>query len=212
MYIQGIKNVTFLLCSAVLLLASCTETHDLVEVKDEEGNLLERFQVLKETYVKDGTYEAFYPSGAVLEEATYQNDTLQGTRTLYYENGQAQVVEEYDKGLFVGTFTAYHENGEVELRGSYEDNAMEGEWQAFYDNGQLKEVVQFTNNQENGPFIEYYANGNLKTEGNYLNGDTEDGLLKEYNEEGVLIRKALCENGICRTTWTLESGDVPLSE
>ena len=59
----------------------------------------------------------------------------------------------------------------------------------------------FVNNDENGPFREYYKNGNIKAEGTYINGPNEQGELKEYNEDGELIKIMSCTNGICNTIW-----------
>ncbi|MCB0703752.1 MAG: toxin-antitoxin system YwqK family antitoxin [Saprospiraceae bacterium] len=196
------------LCFFGLLFFACNEPLDEVEVKDDSGQVIERFTVLKGTFTRDGRYQAFYPSGELMEEAYYANDTLNGLRRMFYENGTVQIEEHYEMGKFIGSFKAYHANGKLELAGEYINNAMEGEWRGYYDNGQLREVVLFSGNQENGPFVEYYDNGNVKAEGTYLNGDTEQGLLQEYNEEGVLVRKAECDNGACKTIWTLESGDV----
>lgn len=193
-----------LLVLGITFIAACGPKLDEVEVQDDHGNVLERFTWNPENYAKQGRYQAFYPSGELLEESNYESDTLDGLRTLYYQNGNPQYQENYQMGQFHGTFKAFHENGAVELQGEYIDNAMQGEWKGYYDNGQLREVVLFEDNQENGPFVEYHANGNLKAEGTYKEGDTEHGILKEYNEEGVLVRKAECDMGICRTVWRLE--------
>ncbi len=202
----------FLLLSLFLFLVACqNDSLDLVEVKDDSDNLLERYTWRKDTYAKQGKYEAFYPSGQPFEVSNYENDTLNGVRTVYFENGNIQLEEPYKMGKFVGVFKAYHDNGELELTGEFVDNAMQGLWKGYYDNGQLKEEVLFVDNQENGPFIEYHENGNLKAKGTYLNGDTEHGLLQEYNDAGVLIREANCEMGICRTTWRLEEEEIQQS-
>ena len=81
---------------------------------------------------------------------------------------------------------------------------MEGEWKRYYKNKQTREVVLFKNNDENGPFVEYYENGQLKAEGTYKGGDNEDGELKLYDENGVLIKIADCVMGRCKTRWKKE--------
>ena len=78
---------------------------------------------------------------------------------------------------------------------------MDGVWKRYYDTGELREEVNFVNNDENGPFREYYKNGNIKAEGTYINGPNEQGELKEYNEDGELIKIMSCTNGICNTIW-----------
>jgi len=49
--------------------------------------------------------------------------------------------------------------------------------------------------------VEYHPNGSLKAEGQYLNGDFEQGELKLYDETGRLVRIMDCEQGVCRTRW-----------
>lgn len=81
---------------------------------------------------------------------------------------------------------------------------MDSIWVRYYETGQIKEEVTFRDNDENGPFTEYYANGNLKAEGFFKDGDNEHGLLKLYDEEGVLVKTMDCKNGICKTIWKKE--------
>ena len=70
------------------------------------------------------------------------------------------------------------------------------------------EQVTFVNNTENGPFQEFYPSGQVKVEGEYLNGDNEHGVLKFYNEDGVLTKTMDCNQGMCKTTWKLEESDI----
>ena len=86
---------------------------------------------------------------------------------------------------------------------------MQGLIKSYYPEGPLKEEVTMVDNEENGPFTEYYKDGTKEWEGTYLNGDNEFGLLKHYNDKGVLIKKMMCDSlAICSTIWTLEGGDV----
>lgn len=172
-------------------------------MKDEYG-YTERFTRRKSDFARQGVLRRYDPEGKLVEEVNYESDTLQGLRILYYSEGDTQTVETYDRGLFEGPWRTYYENGVLKQEGLYAGNQMTGEWRRYYQNGQLMEVVTFSGNAENGPFVEYYPNGKLKAEGAYLDGDYEHGLLKEYNEEGLLVRKAQCENGICRTIWRAE--------
>ena len=184
-----------------IFLFSCGGDLEKIEVKNDDGKVVEVYTRKKVDYAKEGIYEKYADDGVLLEKATYSNDTLNGERLLYFENGNPQYIENYKAGQFEGPYKAYHDNGALKLEGMYVNNAMEGEWKAYYENGQLKEVVQFEANQENGPFIEYYENGKLKAKGSYLEGDHEHGELELYDESGELTRKMQCDKGICRTTW-----------
>ena len=154
---------------------------------------------------RQGSYQRVNPQGVIVEEAFFSNDTLHRQRVLYYPNGDTLTVEHYQNGSFEGPFRQYYENGTLQLQGQFAESKAAGEWRQYYDSGELMEIVTFQDNLENGPFVEYYRNGNLKAEGAYLNGDNEQGPLNLYDENGTLIRKMNCEEGICRTIWSSES-------
>lgn len=191
------------LALAILVLVSCKKKTETVETTDEAGNKI-RYERRLNDYAKEGSFLKFDPNGKKLEEAHYTNDTLDGLRILYSETGDTQIVESYKKGAFNGEYRVFHENGKLKLVGIYNNNQMTGKWQGYYDNGALKEEVLFVDNQENGPFIEYHPNGKLKAEGNYLNGDFEQGELKLYDEAGNLYRRMECDKGVCKTVWQAE--------
>ncbi len=186
-----------------LALGSCKPKTETIETKDELGNTIRYERRLKD-YAKEGLFVKLDSRGNKLEEAHYQNDTLDGWRILYSETGDSSVAEFYKNGVFDGAYRVFHENGKLKLLGQYKNNQMVGVWKGYYDNGALKEEVTFKDNLENGPFVEYHPNGNLKAEGNYRDGDFEQGELKLYDEAGELIRRMECDKGVCRTMWKKE--------
>ena len=200
-------RLSALICLIGFLL-SCGQPYDVVEVLDDEGILVERYQRIKKSGAKTGPYQKFGDEGKIVEAGVYKNGALHGARTIYYDENRVKLVETYRKGAFEGPYKYYHENGQVEIEGEYIDGVMAGDWKMYYESGQLLEVVKFVNNEEHGPFTEYHENGKLKTEGHYKNGDNEDGLLKLYNESGELYKKMECDSGKCQTIWTLESSEV----
>lgn len=198
-----------LLFPFILFVVGCTT--DVISKKplavvDKMNDLgyREVFQQEKGSGMKQGKYQKYASDGVLIEEAFFVSDTLDGARILYYPSGDTLLIETYRMGSFHGVFKAFYESGGLELVGAYVDNAMAGEWRKYYKSGNLMEVVTFADNEENGPFTEYYENGNLKASGNYLNGDREHGLLFLYDEEGVLIRKMDCDQGLCKTIWKTE--------
>lgn len=193
------KNLLLLL--TVILMIACKGKLEVVENKDENGNLIELYNRSTEDFSKQGAYIKYAPAGNAIEEAHYINDTLHGKRVLYFDNGKPQIVENYVMGEFVGLYQAYYSNGQLELSGKYANGAMEGIWERYYESGEIMERVPFKKNQENGPFKEYYRNGKLKAEGAYLEGDKEHGELKLYSKDGRLEREMMCDRGVCKTTW-----------
>ncbi|MEM8525578.1 MAG: toxin-antitoxin system YwqK family antitoxin [Bacteroidota bacterium] len=198
-------RITLFAIFTLSLAANCGGLELVVE-KNEEGVIIEEYTVKPKSQEREGLYKSFDSNGRLIEEATYLNGKLNGERRVYYESGEVESIETYEADTYQGRFLSFYENGKVQLQGDYVNNNMEGEWKGYYKNGRLKEVVQFERNNENGPFIEYHDNGNLKAKGNYLNGDNEHGALELYDESGSLERKMECENGHCRTTWTVEKG------
>lgn len=176
---------------------------EVVEQVDDYG-YTERFQRRIADGVREGRYQRIGPAGIVEEEAFYVADTLHGARILFYSSGDTLSIEHYHRGDFEGPYRQYYENGQLQLAGQYEANKATGKWHQYYDSGELMEIVTFADNVENGPFVEFFRNGNLKAEGSYLDGDNEHGLLKLYDETGMLVRKMECERGVCRTIWRAE--------
>lgn len=202
------KNLHFQRLAAIGLLAFvfpfCKQNSvETAEARDAEGRL-ERYQRRKSDYAKEGLYQRFRADNTLMEEATYQNDTLEGERKYFYPNGKQESVERYHKGVIDGKFQKFYDNGALQVEQTYQNGVLEGLSIAFYPNGAVKEKVMLRNNEEDGAFSEYYETGKLKTEGFYEPGDDgplETGTLKEYDETGQLIRVAECAKGICNTKW-----------
>ncbi len=183
-----------------LFVVSCELQNSFKEVKNEQNQLVEKYQTDKNGK-KNGLYIKFLPSGDTSETAVYQTDKLHGDRKVYGDSKKVEVVEKYKDGKFDGVYQTFYPSGKLKLEGLYVQDIMTGTWKSYYEDGTLKEVATMKDNEENGPFTEYYPNGKKKAEGNYQNGTKEHGLLLLYNEEGTLVKKMNCENGVCHTTW-----------
>lgn len=190
------------------LLWACTGTAlETIDAKDEQGRL-ERYQRRKKDFAKEGLYQKFHPDGKVYHEAHYANDTLHGECKYFRPNGTLESVERYAHGVLDGRYEGYYDNKQLQIEQTYVNGALQGLSTVYYPNGQVKEKVMLHDNEENGPFTEYHENGKIKAEGQYTPGEDgplEQGELKEYDEQGVLIRVANCVNGVCLT----KEGAVP---
>jgi antitoxin component YwqK of YwqJK toxin-antitoxin module len=194
---------------AILSFAACSN-FETIENKDENGKLVEQYTINKQTKKKEGAFLAFYPNGQKREESFYINDSLHGERKFYHENGQLESITTLANGMYEGKYQKFNEQGKLTNEGQYVNNEMSGIWKRWYDTGELQEEVTFAANLENGPFKEYHKNGKLKAEGTYLEGDNEQGELKEYDENGELFKRMYCEFGVCVDAWTKEKGDVAI--
>jgi len=191
-----------------LAIVGCSPTIETIEVKDDDGNIVEKYERRIEDNKRHGLFQMFDENGKIVEMAIYKNDTLDGKRTMFFENGNPQYVENYVNGKFEDEYSSFYENGQVKLTGKYTNGAMNGEWKGYHENGQVKELVLFVENEENGPFVEYHPNGKIAAEGYYLNGDNEHGELKLYDENGELNKKMNCDKGICRTSWKRDTTET----
>ena len=198
------KHYSLLL--AILFCYACHNSN-LVTIKDDAGKIAEKYAV-NEAGTKHGPYES-YINGVLVEKSNYQNDKLHGSRILYHTNGAVEIEENYDNDVIVGSYKTYFHTGVLAQEAMYTNGVMQGILKSYYEDGSLKEEVTMVNNEENGPFKEYHENGKIAWEGQFLNGDNEFGLLKNYDESGVLIKKMMCDSlAICTTIWTLEKGNV----
>lgn len=206
---QKLSNYLFSVSMGIalvaILLASCNSTPvETTEAKNDRGQL-ERWQRRKDTFVKEGLYQRLSPEGALLEEAHYKGDSLEGERKYFFANGNSESVENYRNNKLDGKFRAFYESGQLKIEQDFANGAMTGMSIRYYPNGQVEEKVTMKDNVENGPFSEYYENGKLKTEGVYAPNNEGDGLeegeLKEYDDNGQLIRIADCKSGMCLTRW-----------
>lgn len=188
-------------------MTSCSNI-ETVENKNENGDLLERYERTKDNFEKQGLYTSFHPNGKIYEERHYIGNELHGQSKVYTEEGQLDYIENHVDGQYVGVYQKFHKNGQLSNEGNYVANEMTGIWKRWYEDGTLREEVNFSANNENGPFKEFHSNGQLKIQGMYSNGDNEQGELMVYDENGELIEKKICEFGICGTTWRKEEGDL----
>ncbi|MGK0313974.1 MAG: antitoxin component YwqK of YwqJK toxin-antitoxin module [Saprospiraceae bacterium] len=198
--LKKLIRVSFLLFA--IILSSCGDK--TITTAYETGEKYEEYQYTGDS-LKHGWYKTYSPEGVLTEKSNYINGKLDGERKIFTSDGQLEVIEQYDMDALNGGFKTYHSNGNVKLEGLYTGNVLAGIVKGYYPTGELMEEVMFEENMEQGPFKEYHTNGKLKWEGTYRKGDKEFGLLKEFNEQGELIKKMLCDsNAICTTTWKID--------
>ena len=195
----------------LLIMTSCKDT-SVQKSFDEKGNLIS-----ESSQKEDGTLHGItknYIEKRLFSEENYTDGVLDGNRKIFYANGNVEISEIYKNGILEGNYIAYHTNGQEMLKANYIDGSMQGLVTTFFDDGNIKEEVTFIDGEENGPFKEFYPNGNIKWEGVYVPGidePNEIGEVKNYNEEGTLIRKLQCDTiygyNKCKTIWSIDGTD-----
>ncbi len=183
----------------MIVLQGCK--NKMITTHYDDGTVYEVYGYVGDSIIH-GPYNRYSEKGVLLEKSTYDHGKLTGIRKIYREDGSLEVVEKYNDDVLDGTFQSFYPNGKLKLEGEYIKNVLTGWVKGYYDTGELKEEVWFEDNVENGPFKEYYKNGIVKWEGKYRNGSNEFGLIKEYDKNGMLIRKMMCDsNAVCTTIW-----------
>ncbi len=124
-----------------------------------------------------------------------------------------------NKVAFTGkTFSLYADTGDTaEIRNYCEGNAH-GSWKKFYTDGRLRESREFDGGRKTGFYIAWWQNGNRKLE-YHFDHDEYEGICREWNEHGVLIRemkyakghesgaqKMFYDNGKVRANYVIEDG------
>lgn len=143
------------------------------------------------------------------EKANYLDGVLSGERRIFFADGNVEIIEKYSEGLLTDTLKVFYTEGSIKVKMPYNRGVLEGDVLKYYPNGAIMEKVSFKDNEENGPFEEYYIDGTIHWRGQYLNGPNEYGPLEEYDEQGTLLKKMMCDsNAVCRTIWTIENGDI----
>lgn len=188
------------------------ELIDTIEY-NEDGKLKMMYQIDKHTGAKYGSYKEYdVATSTLLAERNYKNNKLEGVEKIYFPSGQIDGELNYKDGIHDGTFKYYYEDGTLKQQGNYVQGNIEGILNSYYPTGALKEEVTHVDGLTQGIFKEYNENGTIKTEGEYTSKsgqeNLETGLLKIYDENGVLERKMICKEGQCCTIWTIEDGDL----
>lgn len=185
------------------LMVSCADQLETVEDRNEQQNMVEIYSVKNGSDTRHGEYKRTTLDGELLETVTYEDGQRQGEQRIY-ENGELYSIAQFKDDLHHGLYQTFYRGGQINVEGEYVNGVMSGKWKRYYTDGQIMEVVSFKDNEENGPFVEFYPNGNVKAEGEYLDGDNEHGELMLYDINGIMIKKMMCDRGICRTTWVKE--------
>jgi antitoxin component YwqK of YwqJK toxin-antitoxin module len=145
--------------------------------------------------VKDGKYEAFYPTGAKLASGEFRNgDTLglweewylyggkrcertygelgrpRGRTVVWMPNGDTLDIRTYnDVGELDGRFVSFWPDiGEMHRQGEYLNGKPHGVWQSWYRNGRLEHVREYDRGRHVGVWTECGPDGSVASRREYL--------------------------------------------
>ncbi len=163
--------------------------------------------------------EDFYENGKLKFRGGYKNGLPIGIQKEYPSDGAVIIAKEYDEnGVFIGDGTVdendkkqgiwkyYYESGEVKSKGAFKDNLKTGEWIFYYEDGKIEQRGKYNNDKPTGLWTWFYTNGNKWREENLVKG-IEEGMITEYNKDGIEILKGEYIDGERNGIWNFNNGD-----
>jgi antitoxin component YwqK of YwqJK toxin-antitoxin module len=184
--------------------------------KDEykNGKLRYERQIARysdDSFVSDGFYREFYPSGEKFVEGQYKDGHQEGTWRYFHENGQEQREATYKNGQpdgswdvrnadgaviakrgfkngkRDGTWVVYDESGKQPLREEvYSEGKADGVWKVWFPSGQQKTEATLADGQRSGPYREWDEKGNQRADLKFVDGKI-DGTATLWGAEGQKV-------------------------
>lgn len=148
--------------------------HGLRIERNRQGILLAKDEMQAGSIIRK---ETFYPNGAIMSSATYQNNQLHGQRSQFEPSGEPLAIEEYVHGGLNG-LAVYFKNGAKSLEISYMNGAKNGYEIHYIDGKEISQRISWENNLLHGPTY-YYIEGAAHTEWYYENKMVS---AKKYDE------------------------------
>ena len=177
----------------VLLLAGCSWREEKTTVYPN-GQVKVRWQermIGPYRTVKDGTFEAFYPTGAKLTSGEFKNGDSVGVWEEWYLYGGKRFEKTFGaNGKLHGRFVTWMPSGDtVELR-SYNDRGELDGRQVHYwpETGEMRQQGEYTSGVRHGPWQAWYRNGHIMNEREYDHGRSV-GTWIEYGLDGNVASK-----------------------
>ena len=183
-----LTNVVRIVGFGILFITYCilAQNKKLVENRDENGQILERYYVINDTLI-DGEYLLWSDSGHKFVSGYYKKGIADGKWIQYYSTGAKRVEGSFKNGIPDGTWFTYSPNGAKHSKTGVKDGLLHGEWAIWYT-----------------ALSEYHIIFNCGDpyEGT---GHGEEWFLKEPINKKISLLKAngFFNNGIPSGTWTI---------
>lgn len=167
------SSVGATLMVSVVLLSSCTPTHEYPEI---EGESIPRA-------VSDGVVVDVHPNGQTAAECTYVGGFKNGFERQWYVDGTRRSEGAFDSGHRGGLWLTWHSNGQLESEISYVKGRRSGDARAWWANGTLSSQGRYDDDVPNGFWRHWRSDGSVVCEGEYANG-LRTGVWNAWTEDG----------------------------
>lgn len=169
--------------------------------------------------VKQGLAKTFDREGQLIRTVPYENGLEQGFAMEYDKEGTVISLIEYRRGYILsreninrrdgaglkqGKWKFFYPSGSLQLEGTYVNDVRDGYFKEYGPDGKLLSVRKYSQGvaQEDAKEVsrlevrvDYYPDGKPRIVGHYFNG-IPDGVRREYDEEGKLVRGFFFQEGI----------------
>jgi antitoxin component YwqK of YwqJK toxin-antitoxin module len=158
----------------------------------------------------EGVHTAYYAKGNKEIEGAYVNGVRDGSWYYYHQDGSLQLQVLYAQGVFVkdkkenGVFKDYYPDEQLKAEHAYVQGKRNGAFTQWYNNGKWVERTAPADPNLNLPSerVRELIGQSKEREGSYRD-DVLHGTVKEYAENGKLLRELMYENGeLINTTGT----------
>lgn len=142
----------------------------------------------------------YYDNNTPKSETSFTNGIKNGKCTTWYENGNIESISTYINDKLEGIYKKFNINGNLEYECEYIQNVLHGIYITYNYKSLIKSVKNYEYGKLHGTCIVYYLKPNnddiypILAIMNYTNGIL-DGIYKEFNTKGVLIKECVYNNG-----------------
>lgn len=139
----------------------------------------------------------------IVEKGNYTSSMKTGIWTEFFQNGKTKSELTFVNNRPNGPAKTYFENGNLEAEGNWVGTRWTGDYTLYYDNGNVRQKFNYNAmGVRDGPQTYYHPNGKVAIEINMKNGK-EDGVGKEYNTNGELVKETFSTNGVMDNSKTV---------
>lgn len=183
-----------------------------VQVKywPKSGRLAERWTEVwlagqdgKFSWKRHGVLRQWYESGPVSSVARYKGGLLHGEYSEYWNNELLRVSGRYEDGQPIGPWRRFDECGILSATCNYLSSLDERKrsiehlmYAEYYRSGRMQQSGEMVNHVSVGEWYWWHENGRLSKSGNFSEEGKREGLWREWDAEGNLLKQEEFKNGI----------------
>ena len=179
-------------------------------------------EIVKENFVDDvkqGYTYTYYPNGKLHFKIPFVDGLENGQAVEYAPDGRIIQLIQYKKGYVTGRqrinrydsdslpngkWIWFYDDEKIHITGNFKHGLKDGYFKTFDRDGNLISTEKFVNGekekkQENLEVLDvrydYYPNGKIKVMGTYTKDGVPEGVRREYDEKGNIVKSYIFKYG-----------------